>query len=504
MPRRSWLLAVLGVAVSLFAGCGGASFNTRPSTWERWIEIVTPHFVIATDIPEPRALVMAQALEDSRAALLASAWPGAKDPRARTRVMLFARQRDLSRYAGRGSQGVVFTRSGFERLLAFTPGSMGDVPIVAAHELVHDLSRWFLPVQPLWLSEGLAMELESLEIDRASGQVLTGAVSRGGVEWLRSARSIPSATELFALRDPSSLHSRDIESFYLGSWALVQYLRSEEPEPFGRFQEALMRLTPWRPAWEQSFPGLTDAELDRKLRAYLARGRFTTWRTTFTPPVFTPEVRALSRAEVHGARALLANTSGEEVSGAEVEAALELDPNELTALTVRFHSLTGRSRQTRAEIAARAVNAHPGAVGAWLLAALAAEDVAARRGALAQAERLDPDHPGVIGLLAEDALARNDPRSALVHVRDAQRRSGVTPKNLALQFAALAAWNRCDDAAVVLERSTLLLDPQCSIAITAGEREVSCSDYVRWAYAPRSTCSFETRASETGAGDPPS
>jgi hypothetical protein len=120
MRRRSWLLVVIGVAASLLAGCGGAGWATWHPASDRWIEIVTPHFVIDTDLGQPRALSMAHALEDSRAALLASAWPGAKAPRGRTRVMLFARQRDLGRYAGGNNQRVVFTRPGFERLLAFT------------------------------------------------------------------------------------------------------------------------------------------------------------------------------------------------------------------------------------------------------------------------------------------------------------------------------------------------------------------------------------------------
>jgi hypothetical protein len=489
MPRRFWLLAVLGATACLVAGCGAASSHvTRPAAF-RWIEIITPHFVITTDLPRPRALSMAQALEDSRAALLTSIWPGASAPRGRTRVVAFTRQKELSRYAGRNNQGVVFTRPGFERLLAFTAGSMADVPTVATHELAHALSRWFLPVQPLWLSEGLAVYLESIEIDRTNGQVVTGAISGEDLEWLRYARWLPRTGRLFAMRGPQTIDARDTASLYLGSWALVHYLRSEEPEAFARFQQALMRLVPWRQAWNQSFAGLTNAALDRKLRVYLNTSEFTTQRTQFTPSVFTPAVRDMSAAEVHGVQALLADTSGEAVAGAELAAALALDANELNALTVRFHALPENARVERAAIATRAVDAHPQEAGAWLLLALAASDVSERRPALAQAERLDPDHPGVVGLLAEDALARNDPSSALAHARHAQRCSGVTPKNLALQFAALAASNRCEDAAALLERSTLLLDPGCRMPRGSRQRELTCSDYVRRAYAAPSSCS---------------
>jgi hypothetical protein len=345
--------------------------------------------------------------------------------------MLFARQRDLSRYAGWGNQGIVFSRPGFERLLAFTPGGANTTPditpditpdvtlnrgaTVGVHELAHDLSRWFLPVQPLWLSEGLAMYLESIELDLARGQAVTGAVSGDAIASLRSATHLPSTARLFATRDASATDPRDATSFYLGSWALVHYLRSEQPEAFERFQRALMDLTPWRTAWAQSFPGLSHAALDRKLRAYLSSGRFPTARARFSPAAFTPELRVLSAAEVHGVHALLANTSGQAIADAEAAAALALDPGELNALTVRFHSLPQGADTQRAAIAARAVAAHADQAGAWLLSALAG-NTSERRLALARAERLDPNHPGVVGLLAEDALARNDPHTALLHV----------------------------------------------------------------------------------------
>ena len=488
MHGRSWLPVVIGVAAALLAGCGGTGFTAWRPTSEPWLEIATPNYVIDTDLARARALSVARALEDSRAALLASAWPGQQAPSGRTRVMLFARQRDLSRYAGRNNQGVVFTRPGFERLLAFTDDFDGDVPTtVGVHELVHDLSRGFLPLQPLWLAEGLAVYLEDLEIDRAREQVVTGAVSGESVKWLR--HFSPNTSQLLSTLDSDSVDPREAASFYLGSWALVHYLLDERPQAFGRFQAALARLMPWRAAWDQSFPGLTHEELDLELERYLEAGRFETARAPFSAPVFTPDVRALAPAEVYGARALLANTSGQAVAALEAAAALDLDPNELNALTVRFHSPGARTWGSRSTIALRAVTAHPRDVRAWLLAALAAPDIGERRRALANAERLDPDHPGVVGLLAEDALARNDPGAALLHVREAQRRSGVTPRNLALQFAALAASNRCGDAAALLERAAPSFEPACQVSLSAGRRERTCVDYVRRA-PTASSCSY--------------
>jgi hypothetical protein len=403
--------------------------------------------------------------------------------------MLFAQQRDLSRYAGRNNQGIVFTRPGFERLLAFTDHFDDDVPAsVAVHELVHDLSRWFFPVQPPWLAEGLAMYLEDIQIDRAGKRVALGSVSRDSIERLKTATFIPSTSQLFATRESDAVDPRDTASFYLGSWALVHYLIDERPQAFGRFQKALGRLMPWRTAWAQSFPGLTSEALDRELMAYLKAGGFKTALGEFTPPVFTSHVRALAPAEVHGARALLAHTSGQAVAHRELAVALALDPNQLDALTVRFHSLGRQARALRTDIAQRAVQAHPYDARAWLLGALAAPEGSERATALARAHQLDPNHPGVVGLLAERALAQNEPHVALDHVRLAQRRSGVTPRNLALQFAALAASNRCGDAAALLERAALSFGSECRGSASAGQDQLTCTDFMRRAHVTASSC----------------
>ena len=222
--------------------------------------------------------------------------------------------------------------------------------------------------------------------------------------------------------------------------------------------------------------------LDQQLYAYLHTADFSTLRAAFKPPAFSFTVRALSPAEAHGVRALLADTSGAASAEAETNAALALDPNELDALIVRFHALPASAVKERSAIARRAVDAHPNDGEAWLLAALAAATPEERRWALTRAERRAPDHPGIASLLAEDALERKDALAALDHIRLVQRRSGVTPESLALHVAALAASRRCDDASAVIESATLMFDPECRVAAARDPAEMTCSDYVRHAF----------------------
>jgi hypothetical protein len=446
MLRGSMMLPFVTAVVSLLVGCGASSFVTGRPKAEPWVEVVTPHYVVATDLFESRARAIALELEDSRAALLAAAWPGAAGPPGRTRVLVFERQKDLYRYTGMNNLGVVFTRAGFERLLAFTPGRRGGVPIVAKHEIAHDLSRWFLPVQPLWLAEGLALYLESIQLDRSNGRAVMGQLSPAVLGWLRTAGAQMSTSELFASRVVDSADPRDVAAFYAGSLSLVHYLLDKEPKGFGQFQRQLMRLTPWRRAWQASFPSLTHAELDRKRIAHFERGWLSKVPVRVSLPVVTPMSRALTAAEVRGTRALLANASGIALGESEMRAALALDPYQLDALTVHFHS--PESRPVRTEVARRAVAAHPEDGEAWLLVALAATEPDDRRRALAEAARRAPHHPGVAELLAEQALADRNPRAALEHVRFAQ------------QFAALAGIH-CADPRVLEQSAALAFEREC-------------------------------------------
>src|SRR5688572_6351516 len=126
--RRMWSLACL-----LFAtGC--ALDAVRPSTVGagRWLEVVTPHFVLNTDQLEPRALDTATALEEARASLLQLAWTGARNPPlGPVDVVVFKSPGDLDRYAGLDHPvgGFAARRDGERPLLSFHPSAGNGRPI---------------------------------------------------------------------------------------------------------------------------------------------------------------------------------------------------------------------------------------------------------------------------------------------------------------------------------------------------------------------------------------
>ncbi len=190
------LCAVAAVGSACAVHSGPPSRGGDPA----WTEVVTEHFVLSTNLSAPRALDMAQTLEETRHALVNLAWTGARGPRGRTDVVVFARPSEFSHFSGMAtSAGVAVTREGSERFLSFSPGADNGLPSIAVHELAHDVSQWFMPVMPPWLAEGMATYMESLTFDRETGQASLGGLSKSSIEWLKTTSVMVRSANLFRL-----------------------------------------------------------------------------------------------------------------------------------------------------------------------------------------------------------------------------------------------------------------------------------------------------------------
>jgi hypothetical protein len=490
------VVAALVVCAWLSAGCGaGAQLRAR-SNAERWTRVETPHFSLSTNLDGVAALELARSLEETRAALLALAWTGGRDPRGRTPVVVFARPTDFHHYVDAPTlSGMAIGNAGFERLLSFYPGGRTGVPPVVVHELVHELSQWFMPVQPPWFAEGLAEYLDTLRYDRVAQRATIGEGSDDNLRWLLASGVFMRSSKLFATRPLDNADPREQASFYASSWLLVHYLLDREGEAFGQFQLGLTRLVPWQQAWQAAFPGLDPDALDSKVLAFFKENSTRLVTRNVEVPSFESRQRLLTEAEVHGVLAVLSSRLGLPLAERESLEALRLDPNELNALSVRFHALAPSQTSERLALARRAVEAHAQSGEAWLLLARAEPDVAARAGALRRAARMIPDHPLVARLLAEAALDVDRPGAALASTNLALRRSPLTPDLLALHVAALAAHGRCDAArALTLDADTLFANG-CSIRRVSGGHEVACGQFVRDAWEKlASTCTGASAA----------
>lgn len=464
---RAWATNAFAPAALLCSwGCQVAPQTPANTRTDAWVQVVTPHFTLSTDQPELQARETARELEEMRAALLTLAWTGARNPpRGRIDVIAFRTPAEFDRYSGMSAQvdGLAKPRSGLPRLLAFGPGPERGVPAVVVHEMVHDLSEWFLPIQPPWLAEGLAVYLEHTKYDRASGRGVMGTASRQHAQYLVDLKTFVSSQKLFDTTHVIDVDVRANGWFYASAWSLVNYLMNAESEGFGAFQTRLAHLVGWRQAWQEAFPGVTPAVLDQRVQGYLAYlgsgGTFTEFNWPVAVPAFEPRLRAMSEAERHGVLAQLEGTEGAKVEAAE---ALRLDPSELNALWVQFHALPSDASADRRALAQRAVAAHPDQAMAWLLQAKA-ETGDARSTALQHAQELEPAQPGVLTLLAEDLVRSGHAREALAYTDVALRRSTLSMNLAQLHLQALVANGRCEDASWLESNAEGLFAKDCTV-----------------------------------------
>ncbi|HKO92614.1 MAG TPA: DUF1570 domain-containing protein, partial [Polyangiaceae bacterium] len=444
-----------------------------------WLEIETAHFHLHTDLAELPARDLAQSLEEVRAGLLTLSWAKAPGPPDRSEVVVFARPSEFSRVRGDSrAAGELAHRPGFGRLIVFSPGAEATLSTTAVHELAHELSFWFIPVQPTWFAEGLATFLETLTVDRATGRARLGEISKSSAAWLQG--HLWSSGKLFATSEALSIDPRESASFYSSSWLLMHYLLNQHNVAFGRFQQQLAKLRDWRVVWQVELPQLTTAPLDASLVAYGRRSEFSIKEAELHLPAFEAKVRRLSAAEAHGVLARTAYVVGNEaLAEQELEKAQRLDPSDVNAAEVEFSRLT--SDPARVELARRISKAHPRSANAWLLLARSDTSPQLRAAALERARALSPEHPHVHWLSGWQALAERRPEAALAHAHRVLRRWAVTPNLLALEVHALAANGGCDVARRIVADAPVTMNARCESLQT--HQPVPCDTELKQALA---------------------
>jgi tetratricopeptide (TPR) repeat protein len=480
---KSRLLAVLlGLAAAscqVVARTPGA-----PGAAGEWLELQTPHFTIDTDLSELSALAVARNLEDIRTALIGVAWTGAHNPpRGRIDVVVFRTPAEFDRYSGKSAQveGIAWSRAGRRRLLSFCPGPNSGIPTVVTHEMAHDLSQWFVPIQPIWFSEGMATFLENTRYDGETGTAVLGGASESRLSWLSHSGAFTPAKDLFEAKTAIDVDARVSASFYASAWLLVHYLLNEDGDRFAAFQSRLAHLQEWQEAWHTSFSGVTPEALDELVAAYLKEGgRFVTLALPVPREAFEPKLRRLSAAEASGVRANLAQNGQPELAEREAARALSLDPSELRALSVRFYALDAAAAEARLGIAQKAVAVHPETADAWFLLAQARAPGPDRAAALQKAHQLEPEHPGVLTLLAEQLVRDQRAAEALPYTRLALQRSPASFMLVQLHLASLVATHQCSDAQGLERNAEQRFAEGCTV--TTNGVSTSCQDVLRQAW----------------------
>ncbi|HVV49293.1 MAG TPA: hypothetical protein VHO06_06530, partial [Polyangia bacterium] len=318
------------------------------------------------------------------------------------------------------------------------------------HELVHDLSAWYMPIQPAWYAEGLATFLETASYDRKSGLFEAGRPSPDHA-WSSSKPFLAAVL----LDDQFSETTPNLGAFEARARLLVDFLVNVHPREFDRLCAALEATKSTAEAWARALPDLPIDRLDQALDDYASRGQYLILRRALTIPAPEIKVREMPDAEVHVVRAQLLRTPtpgvrpDDEGARRELEEATAADPTNTGAFARRVVWYTPpRQRPQLAAAAQRLADAHPTDWLAWLLVGLTTTG-AQHRTALVRALAIDPNQPAVLSDLAAIDLREGRFEDALAFAtRGMSFRQNVWPLAFEAMQAQLAL-GHCEDAALL-------------------------------------------------------
>jgi hypothetical protein len=290
-------LFALAILALLAGGLGCGSSCPRYDD-RNWRELSTRNFRLRTDLDEDKAREKLKEIETVRAALLTSF---RVSPDTNTgQLSVVALDAGWGAAAGPLVPGIFF-RALYTPQIAMRAGSSLIGQSVVKHELVHHLSRFVRPSEAPWLSKGLAMYFETMEISDDRRLVTVGRPEPSNVYWIQHHGFNP-VEELLAATD-----LRDDAFFsYPSAWLLVHYLMNHRTEAFRSYQHALATNASESQAWAAGFGDLTPARLDAELREYVDGGKYAVYKFPFVAPnIHVVSARSLPPADAHATRALI-------------------------------------------------------------------------------------------------------------------------------------------------------------------------------------------------------
>ncbi len=482
--RGAAALALL-VCASCLRGAppeGNFAGDDRP-----WLELVSPHFVLRTDLDEPGARDALLDLERVRLALLTGAWHSKTQPPGRAQVILLASERELDEFVRRGVVGFAASDPFEAPLIVASAASRFDQSAVLKHELAHLFDNQYLLRQPRWLSEGLAIYLETMQVSRAGRSVTVGDVAAARLDWLRRRANIDVKRLLHQGPEILQAPAAEVESFYAQSWLLTHYLINQRRAQFDAWLDRLAQAEDPDAAWLLVFGALDAKQLGFELHDYLLHGDFKTW-TFALPAQETPiESRELSRADALAERAILRSISlGKRSAATDAQAALEAaeahaaDPGNLLAL--RIWLTTGTRKLDEASGAAKQVaRAHPDDARAHetlgiVLSLQRPQGLPQAKLELQRALQINAEDSRAMGHLAEVELLLGEKEEALAAARGAV---ALDPANANSLHALASAWlanGNCTSALAAEKRALDLIHDGNSAAVAFLEERVRTLD----------------------------
>jgi hypothetical protein len=430
-----------------------------------WVETKTAHVTVKTDLSSEdarRAVVLA---EQTRAAVLAAAWPGSKLDQDRIELIVFSNHQEFERYFGDFVQDKVVLGDYPPTVFLFGSPSHWEKRLAVDQEgttsmlkqaLAQHLASFFYRRQPRWFSMGLAEFLETLRISEDGTTAILGTINLQATSDYSTHRTVNVADALAWGTTFNPTDEGTVRGLNGLSWAMVQWLYNAHLPEFVRFQKLLITGLDPSKAWKVVFPTPSPAEMDQEINHFLRYGNQGRIQVAIpaTEATFDQE-RALNSAEVHAIRAEAALAAGQAKDAqAELSAALADDPGNVSALRRQMPLVKPPERLA---LARRATAAHPDDGRAFLMLGDALRETGGSPEEVSQAYRkaiaLSPDHPGAYSGLAAMDLQQGKAAEALPLALTAVRMAPWDAPMLDTLAAVLVGLGRCNEAVATEARA---------------------------------------------------
>jgi TonB family protein len=252
----------------------------------KWVEIRSPHFVVASDSSEEEARGVTDQFEKMRTVFQAI-FPGAEvDPASPIVVLALKSKKDMEaiepasyRAEGQIVLAGLFLRAPEKNYILLRLNAPGLHPYAAIyHEYTHLVwgrsGEWL----PLWLNEGWAQFYQNTEIHE--NEAVIGGLAIKDIYSLRENKLLPLET-LFSIDATSPYYHKEHEGsiFYAESWALTHYLkmkdRSDGTDHLGDYVKAVGQKVDPVTAATQAFGDLR--QLQAELEKYVDQDTFSSY-----------------------------------------------------------------------------------------------------------------------------------------------------------------------------------------------------------------------------------
>jgi tetratricopeptide (TPR) repeat protein len=427
-------MAAAGVWCCLCASVGHAK-----ELWERsWIEVVSPSFIVLSELEEAPTRELVIELERFRHAVEMLTNIGRVEVSIPTKLFIVSRREKdfgLTREFG----GLFFGQMRANFAVVAISRSPVDRDTIVKHEYVHFLLHNASDqLYPPWFDEGFAEFLSTLTVD--GGLVSFGQPTGLRVDWLATTKWMP-YRKVIEVRDIAALGQSQLGMFYAQSWLLVHYLNFSGAVPdLARRQREYLELSERGAAPVDAFERGFGLEVDRlraELHAYARKMEYHQLRPKAPFPEPTLRVRALPLADAAAALGsfVLLNGEDHEAAAPYFDASLAADPDHCDALVGRADvlKLSGRFDEAQPHYE-RAIALHPDDAeheldfGEFYLDRARAEADRVRREALlvearrhfARSYRIDPKNPETLAMNGLSYLSEGgDPTKAVASLETA-------------------------------------------------------------------------------------